>query len=305
MSYNGQFSELQNSGDPSLNISLLAPQLRREYGGCAGNIVHALNQLLPEMVLPMGVVGHDFAPYAEWLDKHNISRRHVLVLTEEHTAQAFITTDTSGNQFTVFHPGAMNHAHLLEVSDCSNVQLGIVSPDGRDGMLQHAAQFVRADIPFVFDPGQGTGMFTAAELKHFLYQARWVIANEHEWRLFQDITKLAIEEIASLVRALIVTRGKEGSRLYLDNGKQTIDVAPVVVGNTVDPTGCGDAYRAGLLYGLMHRLEEGMEWSNIADLASLLGAVQATHNGSQNLHFTQDEIAARFHHYFGRYLDEQ
>ena len=302
--YKGQFSELNALENSSLNISLLAPVLRREFGGCAGNIVHVLNQLKAGLAVPMGVVGHDFTPYVEWMDKHGIDRQYILTLTEEHTAQAFITSDEQGNQFTVFHPGAMNHAHLLEVNSCPNVSLGIVSPDGRDGMLQHAAQFVRSDIPFVFDPGQGLGMFTSAELKVFLHQATWAIANEHEWKLFQDISGLSLEEAASMVRVLIVTRGKEGSLLYLDNGRNDMHIPPVKVGEAKDPTGCGDAYRAGLLYGLFHRMNGDMEWNTIGNLASLLGAIQVTHEGTQNIHFTVEEIAARFHHHYGYHLHE-
>ncbi|MCC7122557.1 MAG: carbohydrate kinase family protein, partial [Gammaproteobacteria bacterium] len=235
-----------------LNVSFLVPKLRREFGGCAGNIAYNL-KLLGGQPLPMGTVGGDFAPYAEWMDSHRIERRHVRVVDDTLTAQAFITTDLDDNQITAFHPGAMEHSHVNAVDDADGVTIGIVAPDGRDGMLEHARQFRAANIPFVFDPGQGMPMFDGEELKHFIMDATWVTVNDYEAQLMQERTGWTPAEIAQHVDALIVTRGGEGSIIHRAHGALEIPAAKPK--RIVDPTGCGDAYRAGLLYGLMHRLD--------------------------------------------------
>lgn len=221
-----------------LNVSFLVPQMRREYGGCAGNIAYNL-KLLGDVGLPMATVGRDFGLYADWMKQTGVPADHVKVIQTEHTAQAFITTDLDDNQITAFHPGAMQQSHLNRVSDARNIAIGIVAPDGRDGMIEHAAQFAAAGIPFIFDPGQGLPMFGGDDLRAFIQQASWVAVNEYEWQMVQEKTKLSAADIAGQVEALIVTRGAEGSVVYTKGREIVIPTAkPQAV---VDPTGCGDA----------------------------------------------------------------
>ena len=278
-----------------LNVSFLVPKLRREFGGCAGNIAYNLKMIGGDP-LPMGTVGIDFAAYSEWLDKCGIDRRHVKVAEGTLTAQAFITTDLADNQITAFHPGAMERSADNKVSDAAKVTLGIIAPDGRDGMLEHAAQFEASGIPFIFDPGQGMPMFDGSDLKHFIGQATWVTVNDYESELMQQRTGWSLEEISQHVEALIVTRGSEGSHIYTRSGRLEIPAATPT--QVVDPTGCGDAYRAGLLYGLTHNLE----WSVTGRLASLLGALKIAHAGTQNHRFTRTEFAAAYQTAFGSAL---
>jgi len=278
-----------------LNVSFLVPSLRRNYGGCAGNIAYNL-ALLGGAGAPMATVGHDFAPYAEWLRERSVDLAHVREVEGEYTAQAFITTDLDDNQITAFHPGAMSHAHLNRVPGDGGVTLGVVAPDGRDGMLQHAAQFAEAGIPLLFDPGQGLPMFDGAELLAFVARATWVAVNDYEGQLLAERTGVPLAELARRVRALIVTRGAEGSVIHADGREITIPAArPAQV---VDPTGCGDAYRAGLIYGLQH----GLDWETTGRIASLLGAIKIAHAGTQHHRFTRDEFADRFRAAFGRAL---
>jgi adenosine kinase len=269
-----------------LNVSFLVPQLRREFGGCAGNIAYNL-RLLGDIGVPMATVGRDFAPYKEWLARANVSTDHVRVIDSELTAQAFITTDLDDNQITAFHPGAMQHSHLNRVSEARDIVLGIVAPDGREGMLEHATQFVAAGIPFVFDPGQGLPMFGAPELQRFVSQARWVTVNEYEWQMLQQRTGWPVAAVLERVEALIVTRGAAGSTIHTRSGEVAIPAAPVR--EVVDPTGCGDAYRAGLLHGLLH----GLDWRITGHIASLMGAIKAESRGTQNHRFTGVEFEQR------------
>ena len=279
-----------------LNVSFLVPEMRREYGGCAGNIAYNL-KLLGGDPLIMATCGDDFAPYATRLDGLDIARTHIRSVPGSFTAQAFITTDLSDNQITAFHPGAMNHSHLNRVQDAADVTLGIVSPDGRDGMLQHAEQFHAAKIPFIFDPGQGMPMFNGDELAHFVELADYVTLNDYEAELLQTRTGKSLDEIARRVRALIVTRGEQGSSIHADGGVIEIPCAkPAAV---VDPTGCGDAYRAGLLYGI----ENGMDWPTTGRLASLMGALKIAQQGAQNHGHSRDEIGTLFHSRFGYAMD--
>jgi len=275
-----------------LNVSFLVPQLRREFGGCAGNIAYNL-KLLGGEPIPMGAVGIDFAPYAQWMDTCGINRQHVRVIENTMTAQAFITTDLDDNQITAFHPGAMDQAHLNEVRDAAGVTLGIVAPDGRQSMIEHARQFVDAGIPFIFDPGQGLPMFNGDDLKQFIMQATYVTVNDYESELMQERTGWTLAEIAQHVQALVVTRGGEGSIVYRAHG--TLDIPPAKPAQLRDPTGCGDAYRAGLLYGLLNQLD----WPVTGRLASLMGAIKIEHAGTQNHRFTRMEFAARFEREFG------
>jgi adenosine kinase len=276
-----------------LNVSFLVPEMRREFGGCAGNIAYNL-RLLGANPLPMGTVGTDFGPYAEWLDRCGISRRHVRVVDGTYTAQAFITTDSDDNQITAFHPGAMSYAHQNEIGQAEGVSIGIVSPDGRDGMIEHAEQFFAAGIPFVFDPGQGMPMFDGAELRRFIDQATWVTVNDYEWQLLRERTGYTEREVAQRVQALVVTRGAEGSVIHTQEGDMlTIPPAPARAVN--DPTGCGDAYRAGLLYGLM----SDMDWDTTGRVAALMGAIKIEHHGTQNHRLERAEIGQRFREAFG------
>lgn len=278
-----------------LNVSFLVPQLRREYGGCAGNIAYNL-KLLGDVGLPMATVGRDFGLYADWMKQTGVPADHVKVIETEHTAQAFITTDLDDNQITAFHPGAMQQSHLNRVTDAKNIAIGIVAPDGRDGMIEHAAQFAAAGIPFIFDPGQGLPMFGGDDLRAFIQQATWVAVNEYEWQLVQEKTKLSASDIAAQVEALIVTRGAEGSVIYTKGREIVIPTAkPQAV---VDPTGCGDAYRAGLIHGLLH----GLDWETTGRIASLIGAIKIESRGTQNHKFTAAQFEQLYQASFGTAL---
>ncbi len=274
-----------------LNVSFLVPDLRREFGGCAGNIAYNL-KLLGGLGAPMGTVGTDFQPYADWMDKQGVSREYLKVIDGEYTAQAYITTDQDDNQITAFHPGAMNESHLNRVEDTRDIDLGLVSPDGRQGMIDHARQFVEADIPFIFDPGQGMPMFDGEDLMRFAEQASWLAFNDYEAQLMQDRTGKSIGQLAEMVEAIVVTRGGEGSSIHTQG--KTIEIPAAKATSLEDPTGCGDAYRAGLLYGL----QNDMDWETTGRIASLMGAIKIEHAGTQNHHFTLDEFKARFRQTF-------
>ncbi len=275
-----------------LNVSFLVPDMRREFGGCAGNIAYNL-KLLGGDGKPMGTVGDDFGPYADWMDRCGISREHIRAIPGSYTAQAYITTDQADNQITAFHPGAMNFAHENQVTDAASCSIGLVSPDGRQGMIEHAAQFAEAGIPFMFDPGQGMPMFNGEELMAFAEQADWLAFNDYEARLMQERTGKTPEQLAERVQAVIVTRGGEGSHIYTHDRCFEIPAAPVAA--LADPTGCGDAYRAGLLYGLMN----GMDWETTGRIAALMGAVKIEQAGTQNHRFTPQEFKDRFQAAFG------
>ncbi len=275
-----------------LNVAFLVPEMRREYGGCAGNIAYNL-QLLGGRPLIMATVGDDFGPYATRLEKLGMPQAHIRTVPGNFTGQAFITTDLDDNQITAFHPGAMSMSHLNHVSAAQEVSLGIVSPDGRDGMLKHAQEFADANIPFVFDPGQGMPMFSGSELLDFIDQANFITVNDYEAKLLQDKTGKTLAEIAQRVTALIVTLGADGSLIYAD-GKQIAIPTPKPVA-VVDPTGCGDAYRAGLLYGI----ERGWDWETTGRLASLMGSLKIASRGGQNHRHSLTEIADLFKKHFG------
>jgi len=278
-----------------LNVSFMVPDMRREFGGCAGNIAYNL-KLLGGDPLPMATVGRDFASYAQWMDECGIPRTHIREFNNTFTGQAFITTDMDDNQITAFHPGAMSLSHENRVSDASGVSIGIVSPDGREGMVEHAQQFVEANIPFMFDPGQGLPMFDGEDLLHFAEQATWIALNDYEAQLFENRTGKSPHELAEMVEALIITRGGDGSIIYTNEHRLEIPAVKTEALN--DPTGCGDAYRAGLLYGLMH----DMDWETIAQIASVMGAIKIEHHGTQNHSFTRDEFNDRFKQAYGRCL---
>jgi adenosine kinase len=269
-----------------LNVSFLVPQMRREYGGCAGNIAYNL-ALLGDEGVPMATVGHDFGTYRQWLSNAGVPIDHVRVIETEHTAQAFITTDLDDNQITAFHPGAMQHSHLNHVSEAGDIALGVVAPDGREGMIAHAAEFAAAKIPFIFDPGQGLPMFGAEDLQRFLSQARWLTVNDYEWQLLQQKSRWGVSEITARLEALIVTRGAEGSIIHTRGEKIVVPAAPVR--KVVDPTGAGDAYRAGLIHGILH----GRDWRTTGLIASLMGAIKVESRGTQNHGFTRADFAQR------------
>ena len=275
-----------------LNVSFLVPDLRREFGGCAGNIAYSM-KLLGGDPLIMATVGEDYQPYAYRMEKLRLAQAHVRLVPDTYCAQAFITTDMDDNQITAFHPGAMNFSHQNHVADARDVGLGIIAPDGRDGMLQHAREFHAAGIPFVFDPGQGLPMFSGEELMNFIHQADYVAANDYEAKLLQERTGKSIEELSQLVKALIVTQGAQGSLVFV-NGKPEA-IPAVKAEQVVDPTGCGDAYRAGLLYGIASDLD----WATTGRLASLIGSIKIAQRGAQNHQFSRDEISQRFRAAFG------
>ncbi len=278
-----------------LNVAFLVPELRREYGGCAGNIAYNLS-LLGESPFIMATVGRDIDAYRDKLREYGLSERYITEIGDTLTAQAYITTDLDDNQLTAFHPGAMDHAHVNQVPIDAGIELGIVSPDGRQAMLDHAEQFKAADIPFIFDPGQGLPMFDGADLRQFVDQASWVTVNDYEAKLLVERTGWSLSELAQRVSALLVTRGGEGSTVYLDD--EPLNIPPVKPQAILDPTGCGDAYRAGLLFGLQHQLG----WEQTARLASLLGARKIEHRGTQNHRFSLQSVADDYQAEFGHAL---
>ena len=275
-----------------LNVCFFVPEMRKELGGCSGNIAYNLHLLGGDPV-PMGTVGEDFAPYRKQLNAIGLSDRHVTEIPDTYTAQAFLTTDTDNNQIIAFHPGAMNHAHQNKVSDAQNIDLGIVSPDGRDAMIEHSAQFAESGIPFFFDPGQGLPMFNGDELNAFINQANYVCVNDYESEMLMEKTGKSLEQVASEVSALIVTRGGDGSDIYADGTHNHID--PIAVSEIKDPTGCGDAFRSGLLYGVANN----WDWQSSGQLASLMGGIKIEHPGTQNHKPTKSDIEARYKENFG------
>ena len=278
-----------------LNVSFLVPEMRREFGGCAGNIAYNL-KLLGEDPAIMATAGHDFDPYARRLEDLGLSQRHIRRLENQYTGQAFITTDIEDNQITAFHPGAMSLSHLNRIADAPEATLGIVSPDGRQGMVEHARGFAAARVPFVFDPGQGLPMFSGGELLELIGLASVLTVNDYEARVIEQKTGRAMDAIARGLDAAVVTRGADGSTVLA--GGQQIDVPAVKPGAVVDPTGCGDAFRAGLLYGMAR----GWEWKRAGELASLMGSIKVAHRGGQNHRPSRDEIARRLHERFGTQL---
>ncbi len=275
-----------------LNVAFLTPTLRRNFGGCAGNIAYNLHLLGGDGRI-MATVGHDFTPYAQWLGVWGAATEHLRWLPEEFTAQAFITTDLDNNQITAFHPGAMNHSHLNRVEAASGIDLGILSPDGRRGMLEHAEQFAAQGIPFIFDPGQGLPMFDGPELRAFIERASWVAVNDYEASLLAERTGWSLEQIAAHVRALIVTRGAAGSWIF--SAGRRLDIPTATPARVADPTGCGDAYRAGLLHGL----QRGLDWETTGRIAALLATVKIEHHGTQHHRLESGEFGERFAAAFG------
>jgi adenosine kinase len=297
MSFEGRFAEqILPEQIHILNVAFLVPSMRREFGGCAGNIAYNLKLLRGEPII-MATVGGDAGPYFDQLAKYGISIDFVREIPEAFTAQAMITTDRDNNQITAFHPGAMSESHLNNAltatlaleSTPSAIQLGIVAPDGRDGMLIHAKQFVDAKIPFIFDPGQGLPMFDSQDLNTFIEQASYIAVNDYEGEMLSHKTGLPLLEIAKRVKALIVTKGIQGSEIYVDG--QVIHIPVVSVEKPIDPTGCGDAFRAGLLYGI----ENQLDMETTGRLGSLMGALKIACQGPQN-HTPSFELIQELYH---------
>jgi len=278
-----------------LNVAFLVPELRREYGGCAGNIAYNL-KLLGRDPRILATVGKDFGPYQDWLSTLGISKDLIKVFPESYTAQAYITTDLDDNQITAFHPGAMSFSHENAIPEDRSIRLGLISPDGKEGMIQHAREFVEKGIPFIFDPGQGMPMFDGTELLSLVEQATWVTLNDYEAQLMQDRTGMKAEEIASKVKALIITKGGQGSHIYTEG--RIIEIPPAKPVATRDPTGCGDAYRAGLVHGIL----EDYDLETTGRIASLMGAIKVESPGTQNHGFTLQEFKDRYRESFGSSL---
>jgi adenosine kinase len=278
-----------------LNVAFLVPKMTRHLGGCAGNIAYNL-QLLGGDPMIMATVGDDFGPYARYLDGLGMSQDHIKTIDGSFTAQAFITTDIDNNQIIAFHPGAMNEAHQNKIGDAKDIELGIVGPDGRDAMIQHSQQFAELEIPFIFDPGQGLPMFDGDDLMTFLDQANYAIFNDYESQMLLEKTSLTLEQLAEKVEVLIVTRGGDGSEVYVNGEHIKVSCAPV--SGIVDPTGCGDAYRAGVMFGMT----TGRDWKTCAQIGSLCGAIKIEQSGTQNHKFTQSEFAERYQAAFGEVL---
>jgi adenosine kinase len=275
-----------------LSVSFQIGEMRREWGGCAGNIAYNLRAIGGEPVV-MATLGHDGGPYVERLRGLDIAHEGLRTIEDTYTAQAFIITDLDDNQITAFHPGAMNQSHRNRVGDVNDVVLGIVAPDGKQGMRDHLAQFERAGIPVLFDPGQGLPLFDGAELTEMIGQSTYLALNDYEAKLLTERTGLAMEALAERVEALIVTLGGEGSVIHARG--TTFSIPAVKPTALVDPTGCGDAYRAGLLYGIAH----GWDWQRTGQLASLLGSIKIASRGGQNHAVNRERIAALYWDAFG------
>ena len=274
-----------------LNVAFLVPEMRREFGGCAGNIAYNLMLLGGDATI-MATVGDDALPYLDRLGKLGLSCAHVRQVPGSFTAQAFITTDLDDNQITAFHPGAMSFSHLNKVEKVG-AKLGIVAPDGREGMMQHARDFAAAGVPFIFDPGQGMPMFNGDELLDFMRLADFACFNDYEAKLLCDRTGRNLEQLAGEVKALTVTRGGEGSEIYADGRRY--DIPCVEAEEILDPTGCGDAYRSGLLYGIAN----GYDWEKTGRLAAVMGAIKIASRGGQNHQPSREEIGERYRKAFG------
>jgi len=293
MQFNGRFSEsLLADQLHKVNVSFLVPTLRTEYGGCSANIAYNLN-LLGGDPLIMATIGQDGGEYLERFEQLGISTRAIRTIGNAYTAQCFVTADLDNNQINAFHPGAMEFAHQNNVADCGRVRVAIIAPDGRDGMLKHARDCAALGVPFMFDPGQQLPRFSGAELIEFINQATYLAANDYEFEMLMDRTGLTLADIADRLEALIVTRGEKGSEIYANGMRFDIDC--VKASAVVDPTGCGDAFRAGLLYGITN----DMDWPTTGRLASVMGAIKIAHQGGQNHAATPAQIADRFEAAFG------
>ncbi len=275
-----------------LNVCFVAPEMRREFGGTAGNIGYNL-KLLGEDPLVMATVGEDIQPYLYRFQTLGIGAAHLKKIPGQFTAQAFITTDLDDNQITAFHPGAMNHAHENHVTGALGAKLAIIGPDGKEGMLQHARECAASGVPFLFDPGQGLPMFSREELEEMVRLADYLAVNDYEGRLLVEKTGRTLEMIARDLKALVATQGAQGSVIHAGGRRHEIPAVPADA--LLDPTGCGDAYRAGLLYGIA----KGWDWERTGRLASVMGSIKIAHRGGQNHKPTREDIANRYRKAFG------
>jgi len=275
-----------------LNVAFLVPEMRREFGGVAGNIAYNL-RLLGENPFPMATVGDDFGPYRDHMDRLGISQRYVRHMEGEYTPQAFITTDMDDNQITAFHPGAMQFSYVNRVADTEGITVGIVAPDGKQAMIQHSQDFVKAGIPHIFDPGQGMTLFNREELRQFIKEAKYIVVNDYEFEMLKEKAGLSENEIAAQVEALVVTRGAEGAVLRTREGQENI--SPAEPDDVQDPTGCGDAFRAGLIYGLLNNLD----LVTACRIGAVMGAIKVARQGPQNHTPTIEDIQERFSGTYG------
>jgi adenosine kinase len=293
MQYHGRFAETLLADQlHKVNVSFLVPTLRTEFGGCSANIAYNLKMLGGDPLI-MATIGQDGGEYLDRFEQLGISTRAIRKIGHAYTAQCFVTADLDNNQINAFHPGAMQFAHENNVADCGPLRLAVIAPDGRDGMLKHATDCAAQKVPFMFDPGQQLPMFSGVELIDFINKASYVAANDYEFEMLMDRTGLTLADIASRLDALIVTRGEKGSEIYAAG--QRFEIPCVAAAAIVDPTGCGDAYRAGLLYGIAN----DFSWETTGRLASLLGSIKIAHQGGQNHVFTAAQIADRFEKEFG------
>tara|TARA_S200000501_G_scaffold373020_1_gene419253 strand:+ start:69 stop:977 length:909 start_codon:yes stop_codon:yes gene_type:complete len=270
-------SELNN-----VNVSFLCTNMRREFGGCAGNIIYNLSGIGANSIA-IGTMGGDSGPYLEWMKNNNINIDYIKIVDKAYTAQAYITTDKNANQITTFHPGAMQFSHEVKIPHDQSITLGLISPDGRDGMIEHTKQLIEMNVPYIFDPGQGMPMFNKDELNFFTENASWIVMNDYEFKLYNEMTNLSSKDITSKNKILVVTNGNKGSTIFTNNSELHIPTPKVE--NPKDPTGCGDAYRAGIIYGINNK----MDLTKIGELSSELGALKVKSFGTQN-HLFGDSI---------------
>ena len=283
LNYEGKFEDnLIESELNNINVCFFCPEMRREFGGCAGNIIYNLVAIGAEAVA-IGAMGSDAGPYLDWMKKNKINTDHIKVITNKYTAQAYITTDKSSNQITTFHPGAMQHANEIKIPENDSITLGIISPDGRDGMIEHTQQLIDMKVPYVFDPGQGMPMFNKEELVFFTDNASWVVMNDYEFKMYNEMTGYTPADVIQNNKTLVITNGDQGSNIFTENKK--LNITTPKVDNPKDPTGCGDAYRAGIMYGIMNN----MPLERIGELSSELGALKVKSYGTQN-HIIGKEI---------------
>ena len=282
LNYDGKFSEhLIESELNNINISFLCSNMRKEFGGCAGNIIYNLTSIGAD-ALALGTMGNDASPYLEWMRINKINTNYIKVVQDSYTAQAYITTDRNANQITTFHPGAMQYSHEVKIPNDGSISLGLISPDGRNGMIEHVKQLIEMDVPYIFDPGQGMPMFKKDELDFFAKNSSWVIMNDYEFKMFHEVTGSTPSDLIKNDKVLIITNGDKGSNIFSKNKK--LNIPTPEVDDPKDPTGCGDAYRAGLVYGIMNK----MTLDKIGELSSALGALKVKSFGTQNHSITKD-----------------
>ena len=283
LNFEGNFSDhLIESELNNINVSFLCPNMRREFGGCAGNIIFNLVSIGAD-AFALGTMGSDAGPYLDWMKNNEISTKYIKVINDSYTAQAYITTDSKANQITTFHPGAMQYANQIKIPLDESVTLGLISPDGRDGMIEHTKQLIEMNVPYVFDPGQGMPMFNKEELEFFTTNASWVVMNDYEFKMYSEITSFTIQNIVQNGKVLVITNGEKGSNIFTD--KENLSIQTPKVESPKDPTGCGDAYSAGIIYGIM----KSMSLEAIGELSSELGALKVKSFGTQN-HKISDNI---------------